>query len=569
MNADVLLKYFDRISEAPDAIPRLRRFILDLAVRGKLVEQDPQDEPASELLKRIQAEKGKTGVTPRRQGAKEGEKLGDLAAWREGDFEVPPSWEKVRIRQITSDRGQTVPKTNFTYIDVTAINKEHGCLGETNILSASEAPSRARKIVQQGDVIYSCVRPYLLNIAIIESEISPQPIASTAFAVLNGFGLTLPRYIWIVLRSPFIVEAVESLMRGQAYPAINDSDFAQLPFPLPPLAEQHRIVAKVDELMALCDQLEAARNEREARRQRLTAASLQRLNQPVDAASLRADARFHLDNLTRLTTRPEQIKQLRQTILNLAVRGCLVPQDPQDEPVNLPIPLNDELSEMLPARWRKVRLADLLAEDTRNGFSRRPDDAPDGIPILRISAGTIRRDGVVAEEEHKLIGGIDLKTRAQFGLKPGDLLACRFNGNKASVGRLTIFNDYLGIQPIYPDKLIRIRVASQLSVSAFLRLAGDTDIVRNDVEAACATTVGNWGISASNLKEIRFPLPPLAEQHRIVARVDELMALCDQLETQLTTTATDSRRLLEAVLRDAIRPQALPNAFKVEALGCQ
>ena len=105
------------------------------------------------------------------------------------------------------------------------------------------------------------------------------------------------------------------------------------PFPLPPLAEQHRIVAKVDELMALCDRLEAARAGREAVRDRLAAASLARLNAP-DPETFQADARFALDALPALTTRPDQIKQLRQTILNLAVRGKLVPQDANDEPAS-------------------------------------------------------------------------------------------------------------------------------------------------------------------------------------------------------------------------------------------
>ena len=110
------------------------------------------------------------------------------------------------------------------------------------------------------------------------------------------------------------------------------SDYCRLP--LPPLAEQHRIVAKVDELMALCDRLEAAQAERESRRDKLAAASLHRLNNGADADEFREHARFHLHHLPRLTTRPEHIQQLRQTILNLAVRGKLVPQDPNDEPAS-------------------------------------------------------------------------------------------------------------------------------------------------------------------------------------------------------------------------------------------
>ena len=193
-----------------------------------------------------------------------------------------------------------------------------------------------------------------------------------------------------------------------------------------------------------------------------------------------------------------------------------------------------------------------MTENTRNGYSRKPDDAPDGIPILRISAGTTRIDGFVAEEEHKLISGISPDIRAKYGLLSGDLLACRFNGNKEFVGRMKLFKDYLGIQPIYPDKLIRVRVNSFEALPEFVRIAAESDLVRQQVEAFCATTVGNWGISASKLKKVIFPLPPLAEQHRIVAKVDELMALCDRLEASLTANDETRERLVQAVLRGAL-----------------
>ena len=215
MNAERLLAYYEKIADAPDAIPRLRRFIFDLAVRGKLVEQDPNDEPAAELLTRIASEKARL---VKAREIRKGKPL-PVIGLDEFPFETPCSWEWVRIRNVMSDRGQTIPDRDFTYIDVTAINKEVGCIENAKVISASKAPSRARKIVRMGDVLYSCVRPYLLNIAIVESEISPSPIASTAFAVLNGFGLVLPRFQWIVLRSPFMIAGVEDKMRGQAYPA--------------------------------------------------------------------------------------------------------------------------------------------------------------------------------------------------------------------------------------------------------------------------------------------------------------------------------------------------------------
>ena len=134
--------------------------------------------------------------------------------------------------------------------------------------------------------------------------------------------------------------------------AVNQGISLNLRFPLPPLAEQHRIVAKVDELMALCDRLEAARAEREATRDRLTTASLSRLNTPdPDAVTFADDARFALRNLPALTARPDQIKQLRQTILNLAVRGKLVPQDPNDEPAS---ELLKRIADLEPKSFRRT-----------------------------------------------------------------------------------------------------------------------------------------------------------------------------------------------------------------------
>ena len=410
MNADRLLAHYERIADAPGAISRMRRFILDLAVRGKLVEQDPNDEPASELLERIAAEKA------RLVKAREIRRSKAFPAVDEPPFDLPQNWHWTRIREVTSDRGQEIPQATFTYIDVTAIDKESGVIANPKVLEASEAPSRARKILRKGDVIYSCVRPYLLNVAVVETDFNPGPIASTAFAIVNGHGLVLPRYLWIVLRSPFMVVFVEDNQRGQAYPAINDADFAVLPFPLPPLAEQHRIVVKVDELTALCDQLEAARAEREATRDRLTAASLVRLDAPdPDPATFRVHAAFALENLAPLTTRLDQIKVLRQTILNLAVRGKLVEQDPKDEPAAElfgrlhahkaehvePIELKREAKFAatreappfeLPQSWIVVSLREIV-QNLGDGLHGTPEYSPDGDAYF--INGNNLRDGVI------------------------------------------------------------------------------------------------------------------------------------------------------------------------------
>jgi type I restriction enzyme S subunit len=560
MSPPKLVEYFDLVSEAPNAIPRLRSFIFDLAVRGKLVEQDPRDESASELLLRIQGEKErlvKTGEIKKQRPLSPIERA-------EAPFGVPPRWEWTRIRQVTSDRGQTTPDKTFTYIDVTAINKEVGCIADAKVLSPADAPSRARKLVRTGDVLYSCVRPYLLNVAVIQNEIVPAPIASTAFAVLNGFGLVLAQYLWIALRSPFMVRCVEGKMRGQAYPAINDSDFAELPFPLPPLAEQHRIVANVDELMSLCDRLEAKQQEREIRRDRLTAATNHRLNDAANAEHGQRHVNFYLHNLPRLTTRADQIKQLRQTILNLAMRGQLVLQDPGDEPASEllksiakqrreslsgrgrhKVRASSDASHFphLPKSWTQTKL-ETLTTKISDGEHFRPKVVEAGIPFL--SAKDVREDGVFFDEALFVTPEDASRFRQRCNPEVGDILVV---SRGATVGRCCMVETdrvfcllgsviLLKLTPIVSKRFILWALKSPIALRLLIELSGST---------------AQQAIYLRDIRDLPIAIPPRMEQNRIVARVDELMAVCDRLETQLTAAQAEASRLLEAVLHQSLR----------------
>ncbi|KAF5421707.1 MAG: type I restriction enzyme, S subunit [Candidatus Methanocomedens sp.] len=245
---------FDLLYGTPETVGQLRQAILQLAVQGKLVAQDIGDEPASVLLEKIEAEKN--------QLVKE-KKIKRIRSLPQIDpqqipYELPYNWEWVRLGDVGHDCGQKKPDKKFTYIDVSAINKEQGVISENvDIIEPSEAPSRARKLVSKGSVIYATVRPYLLNIAIIDKHFKPEPIVSTAFAVLHPYSGILNKYLYYYLRSKPFITYVESEMIGMAYPAINDGKLYKGLVPIPPLQEQKRIVAKVDQLMALCDELEA------------------------------------------------------------------------------------------------------------------------------------------------------------------------------------------------------------------------------------------------------------------------------------------------------------------------
>lgn len=562
MNAELLLEYYARIADAPDAIVRLRRFVLELAVRGKLVEQDAADEPAAELLKRIAAERSRLVKAAAIRKPK------SLPAIDDPLFDLPFNWAWAPIREITSDRGQTTPGAPFTYIDVTAINKEAGVVAEPKVLLPTDAPSRARKITQKGDVIYSCVRPYLLNVAVIEQDFDPAPIASTAFAILNGYGFVLPRYIWIVLRTPFMIECVEATQRGQAYPAINDADFAVLPFPLPPLAEQHRIVAKVDELMALCDQLEAARAEREAARDTFTLSTLAKLNTP-DPETFGQDARFALANLTPLTTRPDQIKQLRQTILNLAVRGKLVEQDVTDEPATklfqrlqsekaclakagiIARPKEsardlDFLAEALPASWLPIALGDvcnLVTSGSRGWGEYYAESGPGFIRAQNIRFGKMRLDGLAYVNPPAKSEG------ARTQVAKGDLLIVITGAGVTNPALLDV-----DLGEAYVSQHVGLVRPCDTGLSPWLLLCLMADAGGRAELTMRAYGAGKPGLNLDNIRSLSVPLPPFVEQLRIVAKVDALMTLCDQLEASITTGEQTRSRLLESVLHHALEP---------------
>ncbi len=258
-------EHFDTLFTTESSIDTLKQTLLQLAVMGKLVPQDPNDEPASELLKRIQAEKAKLIAEGK---IKKDKPLAEISD-EEKPFDLPVGWEWVRINTIGHDWGQKTPTSDFTYIEVSAIDSKNGIISTPQLVEFENAPSRARKIVKAGTVIYSTVRPYLLNIAVIEKEFIPEPIASTAFAIVHPFCSMPPRYFLFYFRSPIFVSYVESVQMGIAYPAINDGQFFSGLLALPPLAEQHRIVAKVDELMTLCDQLKFRLTEANLLQQKL------------------------------------------------------------------------------------------------------------------------------------------------------------------------------------------------------------------------------------------------------------------------------------------------------------
>jgi len=563
VNAAGLLQHFDRISEAPDAVPRLRRFILDLAVRGKLAEQDPKDEPAAKLLERIRAEK----VRLAKEGKQKKTVIGSVEDGIDAPFSLPPTWTWGCLGDVAQyglsekvDSNKDIAVDTWV-LDLEDIEKDTSRLIER--MPSSARPFRSTKtIFKRGDVLFGKLRPYLNKVLVADQD----GVCTTEIIPIRGYCELVPEYVKLVLKSPLTMARVDRLMYGMKMPRLGTGDAAALSFPLPPLAEQPRIVAKVDELMVLCDWLAAAQAERESRRDRVVAASLHRLNNGADPHAHREHARFYLRHLPRLTTRPEEIQQLRQTVVNLAVRGKLVRQDPKDEAApklleriqtekeqlvrdrkirrHDPLPLIgvDEEPFSIPESWEWTRLGTICSVIT-DGAHHTPKYQEEGIPFLSVkdvSGGTIdfSRTRFISETAHR---ELCKRCMPEFG----DILLTKVGTTGIAV-------------TVDVDRDFSIFVS--LALLKFSQPNLDRRYLRHLINSPFVTQqsadntqgIGNKNLVLRLINQFVIPLPPLAEQHRIVAKVDELMALCERLKAQLTAAQTESRRLLEATLHQAL-----------------
>jgi type I restriction enzyme S subunit len=573
MNAARLLEYFDRIAEAPDAVSRLRKFILDLAVRGKLVEQDPNDEPASELLKKIHIEKSRLFKNGHLKRVRPANELQD----NDIPFGLPHGWEWSQLSEIgvISPRNNLEGKIEVAFVPMKLIPSGYGAQHGIELKLWSDIKIGFTHFAE-GDVALAKITPCFEN------------GKSTVFCNLpGGFGagttelhvvrplLVIPDYVLIFLKSPqFIMAGIPKMTGTAGQKRVSTEYFSNSPFPLPPLAEQHRIVAKVDELMALCDRLEASQAKRESRRDRLASASLKRIGQPEDMGNgeeFRENVRFHLHHLPRLATRPEHMKELRQTILNLAVRGKLVPQDPNDEPASellkkihlekvklissrklLKVCLEDTTDEkngpfQLPIGWAWARFPELGMFGRGKSKHRPRNDAVlfDGGIHYFIQTGDVARSNGVIKTYTSKYNEIGLAQSAKW---PAGTLCITIAANIADSG-------ILSFDACFPDSVVGFipaRVYDNARYFEYFVRTAKADLL----EFAPATAQKN--INLNILSSVLIPLPPLAEQHRIVAKVDELMNLCDKLEVHLAANQTNQSRLLEATLCDALGVTCLP-----------
>lgn len=550
MNAERLLAHYERIADAPDAIARLRRFILDLAVRGKLVPQDPKDEPASRPKGR--AEDGL-------------------------QFDLPAGWHAVTIADVllelqTGPFGSSLHQSDYVIGGTPVVNPASIQNGHivpiAKMAVGATTVSRLSTFKLQVDDVVMARRGEMGRCAVV-SEKEQGWLCGTGSLILRPSSVVDSEFLALLIGTPSVRSYLGETAVGTTMQNLNQGILLKLSFGLPPLVEQRRIVAKVDELMALCDRLATARAEREIKRDRLTVASLARLNEP-DPETFTDDAQFALNVLPALTRRLDQIKQVRQTILNLAVRGKLVPQDPRDEPAakllrrtgKLPLPSRyaKRSLELIPGDcglsinmpnlplstgWLWVPLVEIARIESGHTPSRsRPDWWEGDVPWMGLVDARIHNNGRIFDTiQHTNKDG--LANSAACLLPEGTVCFSR----TASVGYVVIMG-----RPMATSQDFVNWVPTEAISSEWLQL----------VMIAERPAIGRFSKGAVH-QTIYYPawlsmhiaLPPIAEQHRIVAKVDELMGVCDRLEASLAAGDHARSRLLDALLAEALEPAAL------------
>lgn len=558
------------LTGAPNGIKKLRELIIELAVRGKLVPQDPRDEPAGELLKRIAEEKARLVDEGKIRKQKPLAEIGE----EEKPFELPANWRWGRLgsQVIESGAGWSPscdprPRTanEWGVLKVSAVSWGVYQPEENKALPAS-LEARPEHEVAEGDFLVSRANTAELVARSVVVETTPAHLMlSDKIVRLKLTSLCERRYVNLANSAPLARDYYSRVAGGTSSSMKNVSreQILNLPLALPPLNEQHRIVAKVDELMDLCDRLEAQQADSESAQGQLVQVLLDSLTQASDATDFATNWQRLAEHFHTLFTTEASIDALKQTLLQLALMGKLVPQNPSDEPASkllkriaeekirliseegLRTKAREDVPETehyftLHAGWASCRLGNLARFIDYRG--RTPTKTSSGVPL--ITAKNVRV-GFISREPQEFIADTDYLSWMTRGFpRIGDMLFT----TEAPMGNVAIIN--LAERFALAQRVICFQL-HELGTGPFLKLAMMSSGFQARLSDA-ATGMTATGIKSSRLKEIPVPIPPLAEQQRIVAKIDQLMALCDQLRTRLTQARQLSEQLTSTLVERAL-----------------
>ena len=561
-----LVRHFDLIAQAPGGVARLRELILTLAVQGKLVPQDMSDEPASELLKKIRAEKDRLIAEGK---IKRDKPLAEIAD-EEKPFELPGGWHWMRLASVgdwaigsgfpvESQGMQNLPVLFAKVSDMNLPGNEKFLYSANNSIDYVTVDKLRVNVHQAGTVVFPKIGG-----AIATNKrrilVKPTAIDNNCLGITPSAGIAT-NYLYLLLTSIDFTK----YQAGTSVPALSQGTLGEIVIGLPPLAEQSRIVTRVEELMQLCDALEASGQLEAKQHAQLAGTLLGTLAQSESPKALADNWQRIATHFDVLLDRPEAVDALEQTILQLAVRGLLVPQDPTDEPASVLLqkirtekdhliaqgkikrdkplpPITDEEKPFeLPQGWSFARISELV--EMLNGYAFKSEwFKPSGTRLLR---NLNISHGYVDWSQPACIDTNTANEFSQFDLKVGDVVL--------SLDRPIISTGlkYAVIQQADLPCLLLQRVARltphPIAMSLeFLELWLQSDLFVGTIDPGRSNGVPH--ISTKQVGELIVGLPPMTEQSRIVTRVNELRGLCADLRKRLTAGQAVQLHLADALV---------------------
>jgi len=411
--------------------------------------------------------------------------------------DLPEGWVWAKIGELVAPSKEKIEPSQCA--DSPYLSLEHIESHTARIASSGKGADvgSTKAVFHAGDVLYGKLRPYLNKVCMPDFD----GICSTDILVFPNSPSLQNRFFMRFLMQPEVVEYANHNSNGIQLPRISFDKLAQLPLKLPPFAEQQRIVAKVEALLA---RVNAARQ--------------------------------------RLAKVPAILRRFRQSVLGTACSGRLTAEWRKE----------DLEAERIPISWRQLELEKLLSEPLANGRS--VVDATDsGFPVLRLTALKGRRIDLT---ERKM-GDWSFKDAKPFLVTRGDFLVGRGNGSLRLVGRGGLVSQEPD-QVAYPDTLIRVRPNKSLLQPEYLAVVWDAPTTREQIEEAAHTTAGIHKVSQKDLRCIRLAIPPLPEQREIVRRVDNLFKLSDAIGNRLAAATARAEKLTQAILAKAFRGELVP-----------
>ena len=461
---------------------------------------------------------------------------------------TPAGWATTTLEDICLpvnkvEPGNT-PDQPFRYLDIASIDNLTFRVVSPKLHLGRDAPSRARQNVRSGDTLFSTVRTYLKNVAMVPPELDGA-VASTGFCVLNSADGVDRRYIFHLVLDDEFTSRLNPLQRGTSYPAVRDGDILSQEVLLPPLAEQRRIVAEIEKQFTRLHASVAALKRVQANLKRYRASVLKAACEarlvPTEAELARSEGRDY-----------EPADQLLAPILSER-RARWESQEKRGRKYREPSALDAAAPPELPEGWAWAMLAQLLAR-SEYGTSVKCDYEAEGLPVLRIP-------NIIA-------GDIDLNdikyaTRpvpidSNSALAKGDVLMCRTNGSVNLVGKTAVVSTELEPYHSFASYLLRFRLIETEMMPKWFHIYATSQSGRAFIEQHAASSAGQNNVSLSLIHRMLIPLPPIAEQRRIVAEVERRLSVIQQAEVTVEANLTRAERLRQSILKQAFSGKLVP-----------